>query len=119
MNFRAPFLTPVTAVTLVLMSALASAQSPAVATPRVDARQAEQAQRIEQGRVGGQLTKPEAHRLQHEQRHIARAERHAKADGVVTAAERKRLTAMQDRASRDIRRQKHDAQSAAPAPVRK
>lgn len=43
---------------------------------------------------------------------IDKAEDKAKADGEVTAAERKRLHKMQNRASRDIRRQKHDGQKA-------
>jgi hypothetical protein len=118
MNLR----TPIAAVTLALLSALASAQAPAAstpATPRVDARQAQQEKRIEQGQASGQLTKNEARRLKREQRHIAKAERHAKADGVVTPAERKRLDAMQDQASRDISRQKHDAQTTANTPARK
>ena len=46
---------------------------------------------------------------------IAKAETHAKADGSVTAQERKRLHHMQNKASRDIRHEKHDAQNAKPA----
>ena len=83
----------------------------ATATPRVDARQAHQQARIHRGVASGALTPREQHRLQHQQRHIARAEAHAKADGRVTAQERQRLTQLQDRASRDIRRQKHDRQT--------
>jgi hypothetical protein len=80
------------------------------ATPRVDARQANQEQRIDQGIASGQLTGREAKRLGKEQNAIDRAENHAKADGTVTAAERRRLHKMQKHASRDIHRQKHDAQ---------
>jgi hypothetical protein len=45
---------------------------------------------------------------------INRAEDKAKADGTVTAQERRRLHKAQNRASRDIYRQKHDAQVAKP-----
>ena len=105
MNLR----TPIAAVALALISAASFAQT---ATPRVDARQARQAQRIEQGVASGALTPHEADKLVRQQRRIARAERHAKADGVVTARERARLHHMQVRASRQIALQKHDAQTA-------
>lgn len=99
---------------LALVSATTFAQSPATATPRVDARQAEQAQRIEQGRASGELTRHEAHSLKREQRHIARAKARAQADGVVTAKERARLARLQDHASRDIARDRHNARTVAP-----
>jgi hypothetical protein len=87
-------------------------EQPATAadTPRIDARQARQQARIADGLADGSLTRHEAHRLQHQQRHIRQAERHAKADGVVSAQERRHITSMQDRASRSIQRQKHDPQ---------
>lgn len=87
-----------------------TAPAAAASTPGVDARQQRQEARIEQGVASGQLTRREAHRLQREQRGIARAEAHAKADGTVTRAERHRLHHRQDHASRHIRRNKHDAQ---------
>lgn len=93
--------------------ASAFAQTPAAgaaSTPNVDARQQRQHQRIEQGVASGELTRREAHRLHAQQRAIARAETRAGADGHVTAAERSRLHHLQDRASRDIHRQKHDRQ---------
>lgn len=82
----------------------------AAATPHVDARQARQQARIQAGVANGSLTHAEARHLQHQQHRIRHAERHAKADGVVTAHERQRLAAMQNHASRSIQRQKHDAQ---------
>lgn len=85
------------------------------ATPRVDARQAVQEQRIEAGDQKGTLTRREQRRLELEQKSLAKAEANAKADGTVTAQERKRLHHLQNKASRDIRRQKHDAQNAKPA----
>jgi len=81
-------------------------------TPRVDRREQRQEARIDQGIASGQLTARETHRLDREQAHIQRAESHVKADGQVTARERARLERMQDRASADIRRQKHDRQQA-------
>jgi hypothetical protein len=82
------------------------------ATPRVDQREANQQARIEQGVKSGQLTARETNRLEKQQTHIASAETKAKADGVVTAKERRHLQRMQNRASRDIHHEKHDAQVA-------
>jgi uncharacterized membrane protein YebE (DUF533 family) len=79
-------------------------------TPRIDQRQANQEQRIDQGIASGELTKREAHRMNHQQAVVNRAEDRAKADGTVTAQERKRLTKVQNKTSRHIYRQKHDAQ---------
>jgi hypothetical protein len=103
----------IAAATLLTLAGAGVAQAqPAAATdtPRIDARQARQQDRIQAGVADGSLTRAEAHHLQQQQRHIRHAERHAKADGVVTAQERQRLAAMQDHASRSIHRQKHDAQ---------
>lgn len=100
-------------------AATAFAQTPpagAASTPGVDARQQRQEARINQGAASGALTPRETRRLHHEQRRIEHAEAHAKADGTVTPRERARLHHMQDHASRDIHRQKHDRQRAASAP---
>lgn len=105
--------------TLVATTALALATIGAFAqteTPKVDARQAKQEARIDKGVASGALTARETRRLTQEQNAIDHAENHAKADGKVTAAERKRLARMQNHASRDIKRQKHDAQKR-PAPA--
>lgn len=96
-------------------AALAQPATPAVpgnptATLRVDQREANQEKRIGQGVASGQLTPKEADRLKAEQGRIERAEGKAKADGKVTPQERARLGRMQDHASRDIRREKHDRQ---------
>lgn len=79
-------------------------------TPRVDQRQANQEQRIEQGVASGSLTPREANRLERGQQHVANMESRAKADGVVTRQERARLHQAQDVQSRRIYAQKHDAQ---------
>ena len=81
-------------------------------TPRVDQREANQQQRIAAGAASGQLTAKETNRLEKEQAHIDNAEAKAKADGTVTKGERKHLHRMQNRASKDIHHQKHDAQTA-------
>jgi hypothetical protein len=77
-------------------------------TPRSDVRQGAQRARIHDGRVNGDVTRREAHRLNREQRHVRRAERRVKADGEVTAREKARLNHKQNRASRHIRRAKHN-----------
>ena len=79
-------------------------------TPRVDQRQANQEQRIDQGVASGRLTQREANRLERGQQHVDNMENRAKADGVVTARERARLHQAQDVQSARIYRQKHDRQ---------
>jgi hypothetical protein len=81
------------------------------ATPNIDSRYREQRARIREGRANGNLTHKEAARLNAQQRHIRRTEYRAKSDGRVTRGERKRPHHEQNRASRNIRRQKHDAQT--------
>jgi len=79
-------------------------------TPRVDQRQQNQEQRIEQGVASGTLTNREANRLEHGQQRVDNVEARAKADGVVTRQERVRLHQAQDVQSRRIYAQKHDRQ---------
>jgi hypothetical protein len=112
MNLRTSLST--IALTLISATAWAQAAAPAASTamPRVDARRAEQQQRIQQGVASGALTPHETQHLEREQKHIAHAEKVAKADGVVTPRERAHLDRMQNAASRDIAREKHDAQAA-------
>ena len=88
-------------------------------TPRVDARQVKQEKRIEKGVESGQLTSREAARLEKQQGHVAKVEARAKADGTVTAAERRHLARAQNHGSAHIYHQKHDAQTAASAPVKR
>lgn len=97
---------------LSLTGAAAFAQTPGTNTPRVDQREANQQARIAQGAASGSLTARETQRLEKEQAHINSAEAKAKADGTVTAKERHRLHVMQDGASRDIHRKKHNARAA-------
>jgi hypothetical protein len=77
---------------------------------RRDNRQVKQGARIREGVKSGELTHREAKRLRKEQRVINRTERRMEADGEVTGAEKAKLERMQDRASKDIYRQKNDQQ---------
>lgn len=79
-------------------------------TPRIDQRQKNQQQRIDQGVKSGQLTPKETARLNKEQARIQKMEDKARADGKVTAKERARIEKAQDRASRNIERERHDKQ---------
>jgi len=80
---------------------------------RIDARQARQSNRIRSGVASGDLTRRETMALRSEQRGIRRMERHARADGVVTPRESRRLDRAQNRASRHINQQRHDRQQRA------
>jgi len=77
-------------------------------TPRVNAREHRQQNRIAHGVASGELTAREFVRLEARQAKIRRHERRAKADGTVTFAERVRLNRELNRSSRQIHRQKHD-----------
>ena len=79
-------------------------------TPRYDARQAHQRERIVNGVQNGELTMRETRRLAAGQVHLNRVENRAKADGVVTARERAHLQHDANQQSRRIHRQKHDRQ---------
>lgn len=92
---------------LALMTGTAYAEAD---PPRIDQRQANQERRIDEGITSGQLNQREAAKLDKQQDHIDNMENKAKSDGVVTKKERARLHAAQDRASKNIARQKHDRQ---------
>ena len=79
-------------------------------TPRYDARQQHQQERIVNGVQNGELTARETRRLAAGQVHLNRVERRAKADGVVTGRERAHMQHEANQQSRRIHRQKHDAQ---------
>lgn len=78
--------------------------------PGVNARQANQHERIGQGIRSGELTRSEARQLGAEQRAIRQEERQYKSDGVLTGEERKDLRQDLRAASRDIYSEKHDAE---------
>jgi hypothetical protein len=99
-------------VTFLSLGTFAQNSPPTHNTPRVDRREAKQNARIQQGVASGQLNARETYRLEKQQAAIHQTEANAKADGKVTRAERQRLHHMQNRASRKIYNQKHDAQKA-------
>ncbi len=80
-------------------------------TPRADRRQLAQQSRVVNGVRSGELTRREAVKLEVGQAQVAKVENKAKADGAVTPEERARIQAAQNRQSRRIAVQKHDAQS--------
>jgi polyhydroxyalkanoate synthesis regulator phasin len=82
--------------------------------PNMDAREKYQDKRIDKGVASGEISQHEAKRLKKEQRAIDRAQKRAEADGQVTDKERARIDRMQDKASKDIHRQRHDEQKAKP-----
>lgn len=75
-------------------------------------RDINQQKRIEQGEKSGQLTPKEAGRLERQEGRIDKAEAKADADGKVSKQEARHINRMQNRESRRIYRQKHDAQTA-------
>jgi hypothetical protein len=77
-------------------------------TPRVDTRQENQKERIQQGVSSGELTRHETRTAIEGQRHVNRMENRATSDGVVTAKERLRLEHAQDRQSGLIYGLKHN-----------
>jgi len=101
------------AAAMLVAIAGASLAATATSTPRIDRREARQHARIRQGARSGQLTRHEGRVLRRDQRHIARVERRAKADGVVTPQERRRITHAQNRENRRIYRLKHNQRTRA------
>jgi hypothetical protein len=99
---------PVVVALVAMGLSVAAAQT---ATPRVTKRQMKQQERIHQGVKTGELTPGEAARLEAQQKKIRRDKRKAKADGVVTPAERQKIAREQNRASRNIYRKKHNART--------
>lgn len=73
-------------------------------------RNVNQQQRIENGLQSGQLSTREAGKLERGEAHIEKMQSSAQRDGTVSAAERRRITAAQNRESAAIHEQKHDAQ---------
>lgn len=79
------------------------------ASAGVEAREQRQRHRIRAGVTDGSLTRPEAHRLVHQQVRIERKERRFRAnDGVLGPRERVNLHRHQNRASRNIFRKRHN-----------
>ena len=96
---------------LLAFVSMASAGFAQTQTPVVKERQVNQQKRIAGGVKSGELTAKETRRLEAREAKIQHDKREAKADGEVTAKERAKLHREQNRASRAIHRQKHDAQT--------
>lgn len=77
-----------------------------------DVREANQRERIRDGRAEGELTRGEYRHLQNGMQRIERYENFAERDGRVSSRERATLDRMLDRQGRDIYRQTHDRQQA-------
>jgi len=99
----------VNVLSLAVLMAVTSAVLAAPRDPGVNRRQHDQQARIHQGVRSGQLTHQEAKSLHAEQRSIRHEERQDKADGKMTAAERKDLHKDLNQASKDIYADKHNA----------
>lgn len=102
----------VTAGVLAAIALPVFAQTQTKSTPRIDQRQANQQQRIDQGVKSGQLNKKEAARLEKGQERVQKMEGKAMADGKMSAKERAKIEKAQDRESKRIAREKHDKQTA-------
>src|SRR6266581_4948343 len=93
-----------------LFSVAASAQTVGSEVQPDVQRNVNQQQRIEQGIQSGQLTNREAGKLERGQARVDRAEARAGADGHVGPNEQRRIQKAENKQSRRIYREKHDAQ---------
>lgn len=97
------------AAALLLLASAATAQAQ-TRTPVINGREQNQRARIRQGVASGELTHREAARMRGREAGLTAEKRAMKADGVVTPQERQDLRRTENRDSRAIYRQKHDAQ---------
>jgi hypothetical protein len=104
----------------VVFTGLGSESFAGTRDPGGNARQQNQRERIQQGVRSGELTRRETRKVVETQRDVRQLERAYKSDGKLTARERADLHHEQNQASRQIYRQKHDAQArpaVVPAPA--
>ena len=94
--------------TKILLSAIMMALAISNADAQTTARQVRQHKRIKQGVKSGELTRAEAINLRNGQKEIREDKREAKADGVVTPAEKQEIRQEQRKESRKIFRKKHN-----------
>ena len=87
-----------------------SAASTAAPTASDVQRNVDQQQRIESGLKSGQLNTREAGKLERGEAKVEKIEASAQNNGTVSAREQARITAAQNRESKAIYNQKHDAQ---------
>lgn len=91
-----------------------SAAAHAADTGTTVQRNVNQQERIEQGLQSGALNTREAAKLEREESHVDKMESNALKDGKLTGAEKRRIDNAQDKVSRDVYREKHDAQTGNP-----
>jgi hypothetical protein len=98
-------------VTGLLAGAVSLGSLPAVAGPydsNINQQEWAQERRIHQGLNSGQLSPGEFRRLENQQARIRATEAQMRADGRLTRGEKTQLAQMQERASRNIYRYKHN-----------
>lgn len=98
-----------TALTVMLSTLMITVAQAGSRDPGVNKRQHYQHARIAEGVKSGELTHSEAKSLRAEQRAIRAEEKEFKSDGVLTRGERRELHRDLNESSRDIYREKHDA----------
>ncbi|MDI3319329.1 hypothetical protein [Pinibacter soli] len=98
------------AVTLAAAIAITSATFAQTKTPEINKRQHNQQERIARGIDSGQLNAKETARLEKREAKIQSDKKEAKADGVVTQKEKAKLNREENKTSKAIYNQKHDAQ---------
>jgi hypothetical protein len=98
----------------IVIAALIAAPAFAQTTATTVQRDVNQQQRIEEGLQSGQLNTKEAGRLEKEEAKVEKMQKKALKDGTLTTQEKARLDAAQDKVSRDIYREKHNAQTGNP-----
>lgn len=94
--------------TKILFSAIIMALAIGNADAQTAARQVKQHKRIKQGVKSGEITRAEAINLRNGQKEIREDKREAKADGVVTPAEKQEIRQEQRKESRKIFRKKNN-----------
>ncbi len=105
-------------ITIISLAA-AFAAAPVMSQDRVDNRQDNQRERIENGIKDGSLTRQEAKKLIMEQKRIAALEGKLQADGELNKKDKARLEKRQDKASVRIAKDKHDGQTRNTSKMRK
>jgi hypothetical protein len=95
--------------TLTLAAAFVVAGTATASAHSVEKRQINQRLAIEQGRQTGSITWLEGRRLRAEQQRIQRMEKILKADGYLSASDRRILANMQNEARRNIIAEKTDS----------
>ncbi|MBB5058504.1 hypothetical protein HDF16_003218 [Granulicella aggregans] len=107
MNFKHSLL----AAALILAPVCTFAQTPAPAQPTINQRKADQQQRIGNGVKSGQLTARETGHIEHQEAGINKEERGMRAqdNGHLTRQDRKTINRQQNKESKRIYRDKHNA----------